>query len=116
MKKGAWLAALLPLMGSASAAGYSYTTDYEYSSQVEDIKVLGVSGIGLLIVIVLALIIAFVVLSTLKAQLKAAKNRADAANYIRDGSFELHVNQDRFLYETTQRRRIQTNTNNAPKR
>ncbi len=116
MKKGAWLAALLPLMGSASAAGYEYTSEYEYSTQVEDVKVLGVSGIGLLIVIVLALIIAFVVLNSLKAQLKTAKNRADAANYIREGSFELHVNQDRFLYETTQRRRIQTNTNNAQKR
>ena len=43
MKKGAWLAALLPLLCKAAAEGY----DYYYEEG--DGKILGVSGMGLMI-------------------------------------------------------------------
>jgi len=59
--------------------------------------------------LILALIIAMIVVGTLKAQLKQAVHERAAANYVVDGSFALQVRDDRFLYQTTQRRKIEQN-------
>ena len=56
-----------------------------------------------------ALIAAFVTIGSLTAQLKRAAHQSAAGNYIREGSFDLNVQYDKFLYETTQRLKIETN-------
>ena len=61
----------------------------------------------LLIVAVLAAIIALIVVGRLTAQLKQAVHNDAAADYVRDGSFDLQVSYDRFLYETTKKRKIE---------
>lgn len=61
----------------------------------------------LLIAAVLAAIIALIVVGKLTAQLKQAVHNNAAADYVRDGSFDLQVSYDRFLYETTKKRKIE---------
>ncbi len=63
----------------------------------------------LLLTAVAALITAFAVVGGMTAQLKQAVHQNEASKYIREGSFELDVRYDRFLYETTKRRKIETN-------
>ena len=58
---------------------------------------------------VAALIAAFGVVGSMTAQLKQAAYQSQASEYIREGSFNLDVHYDRFLYETTRRRKIETN-------
>lgn len=55
-----------------------------------------------------ALIVALIVLGVLRGQLKQAKPQSAAADYVRKGSFELDIQYDHFLYQNTQRRRIET--------
>ncbi len=62
----------------------------------------------MLIAAVAALIAAFGVVGSLTAQLKQAVHQDEASEYIREGSFNLEVQYDRFLYETTTRRKIET--------
>jgi len=63
----------------------------------------------ILIALVLSLIIALIVLGVLKGQLKQAAHQTAAGNYIRQDSFDLEVEYDRFLYRTTRRRKIERN-------
>lgn len=65
----------------------------------------------MLIAAVAALIAAFAVVGSMKAQLKQAVFQSGAANYVQDGSFNLDLRQDHFLYATTQKRRIETQQN-----
>lgn len=58
-----------------------------------------------------ALIAALIVLGVLRSQLKQATTQSAAENYVRKGSFQLNVRYDHFLYENTQRRKIQTEKN-----
>lgn len=62
----------------------------------------------LLILLILALIVAFVVVGNMKAKLKTAKKQAAAANYVREGSLDMRVSQDWFLYKTVDRRKIES--------
>lgn len=55
-----------------------------------------------------ALIVAMVVLGVLRGQLKQAKTQSTAGNYVRKDSFKLNVRFDHFLYENTQRRKIES--------
>lgn len=64
-------------------------------------------GFPIFIVIIIALIVAFIVLSCLKAQMKTAKHENLAMNYVRDGSFKLDVQQDLFLYQTETRQKVE---------
>ena len=66
----------------------------------------------LLIAAVLAAIIALIVVGSLTAQLKQAVHKDAAADYVRDGSFDLQVSYDRFLYETTKKRKIESGNKN----
>jgi hypothetical protein len=63
----------------------------------------------LLVAAIIALIAAFGVYGALLGQLKQATKQSSAANYVKKGSFSLHVRYDKFLYETTTRRKIETN-------
>ena len=65
---------------------------------------------SLLIGAVVALIIALAVVGALKGQLKQAVQQSAAHGYIQDGSFHLDVHIDRFLYESTTKRKIESNT------
>ena len=115
MKK--WICALLALMmlgcfalaeNTLNEGGYS---DGDYmvveGSFFESIWVrLGIAA-------VVALIIAFVRVNAMKAKLLTAHKRSGASDYAQEGSFELGVKQDHFLYERTERRRIQTSQSGA---
>ena len=61
----------------------------------------------ILIAVIAALIVALVVVGVLKGQLKQAAYESAASNYVRPGSFQLDVKMDHFLYERTERRRIE---------
>ena len=65
---------------------------------------------SLLIGAVVALIIALAVVGALKGQLKQAVQQSAAHGYIQDGSFHLDAHIDRFLYESTTKRKIESNT------
>ena len=68
----------------------------------------GAIGSGtILMAVIAALIVALVVVGVLKGQLKQAVHESAAANYVREGSFKLDVKLDHFLYENTERRRIE---------
>ena len=54
----------------------------------------------------LGLIVAF----SMKAQMKTVRRKTNASSYVRDGSFQLTRSQDVYLYTTTTRQRIETNT------
>ena len=54
-----------------------------------------------------ALIVALVVVGALKGQLKQAGHQSAAADYVRAGSLQLDVKTDHFLYERTERRKIE---------
>lgn len=62
----------------------------------------------LLLAGVLAAIIALIVMGALHGQLKKAILKSAAADYVRKDSFKLEVQYDHFLYQNTQRRKIET--------
>ena len=66
------------------------------------------SGTALIAAIV-ALLAALGVVGALLAQLKQAAEQTSAANYVKKGSFNLRIRYDKYLYETTTRRKIETN-------
>ena len=55
-----------------------------------------------------AAIVALIIVGNLRAQLKQAAHQSAAADYVRKDSFNLDVQYDHFLYENTQRRKIET--------
>ena len=116
MKRLAMMTAMLPLARAALAEeGVYYYTEYGES---EPQMILGVPAMALLVVVIIALIAAFLTVAHLKSQLKTARSKYGAEDYVRSGSFHLSVSQDHFLYETTQRRRVANSTqqNQAPSR
>ena len=60
------------------------------------------------ILIIAGLVIGAIVASVFKGQMKSVRRKNGAANYVRDGSFQLTRVQDIYLYTTTTRRRIET--------
>lgn len=99
----------LLLLGLLSNFVPDYEADPQYYYQAEDTLTRGeANGIGLLIVAALSLIIALAVVGSMKAKLKTARHRQDADDYIRRNSLSLIVREDRFLYQTESRRRIET--------
>lgn len=64
----------------------------------------------MLIVVILALIIAFIVVSSFKAQMKTASKKTGAQNYAQRDTFRLSHQSDFFLYESVKRVPIQNNT------
>ncbi len=65
---------------------------------------------SLLIGALIALIVALAVVGALKGQLKQAAHQDAADSYLRKDSFHLEMNYDHFLYETTSKRKIESNT------
>ncbi len=65
---------------------------------------------SLLIGAIIALIVALVVVGALKGQLKQAAQQTAADSYLRGESFHLEMDYDHFLYETTSKRKIESNT------
>ena len=82
----------------------------------------GVMGIGTLILhlmdklgsgtllgaAIIALVAAFGVYGVLLGQLKQAVKQSSAANYVKKGSFNLSIRYDKYLYTTTNRRKIES--------
>ena len=62
----------------------------------------------LLLAGIIAAVIALIVVSVLQGQLKQAVFQSGAGNYVREDSFKLNARYDHFLYEDTQRRKIET--------
>ena len=111
MKK--WICVLLALLllGCVALAEAGYDAaydDYAYGEYEEEAPLLDSVGVRIAIAAGVALIIAFARVSAMKAKLQTAHSRSGASDYAKEGSFELGVKQDRFLYERTERRRVQT--------
>ena len=70
-----------------------------------------ITSASMLIAAIAALLIALITVSVLISQLKQAKNQSSASNYVVPGSFCLDYESDRFLYRTTNRRKIEKNNN-----
>lgn len=58
---------------------------------------------------IFALIVALAVVGVMKGKLKQASRQSAAANYLVDGSFALDLHFDQFLYEETEKRKIENN-------
>ena len=71
--------------------------------------------IGIVIVAVIALIIAFAVIGSMKRKLNTARKLTNAQNYVKPHSLYLTVQEDRFLYTTETRHRVaQPNGSHGP--
>lgn len=70
------------------------------------VRVRSILPILLIVAAVIGLIVAF----SLKAQMKTVRRKQGASSYVRDGSFNLTRIQDIYLYTTTHRRKIETDT------
>lgn len=70
-------------------------------------SVFAVDSAYLIILAVIALIIALVVVINMRAKLRTATHEDAAENYVRSGSFKLSVKQDKFMYETVSRTKIE---------
>ena len=66
------------------------------------------SGTALMAAVV-GLIAAFAVVGALVSQLKQASHQSAASEYVKQGSFNLRVRSDHFLYKNEIRRKIETN-------
>ena len=64
------------------------------------------------IILIAAFVIALIVALVLKGQMKSVRRQSGASSYVRDGSFQLTRVQDIYLYTTTHRRKIETNSGN----
>jgi|GEM_PF-2804278 hypothetical protein len=84
----ALMLALPSLAASSSSSSSNDTTD---------ILILIAIGVGI------GLIIALIVVMTMKAKLKSVKNRNEASDYVREGSFHLTSSSDVYLYRTVRR-------------
>ena len=72
---------------------------------------------GIIIVAVIALIVAFTVIGSMKRKLNTAKKATNARNYVKPNSLYLTVREDRFLYTTETRHRVaQQNGSHGPGR
>lgn len=65
------------------------------------------------IILIAAFVIALIVALVLKGQMKSVRRQSGASSYVRDGSFQLTRVQDIYLYTTTHRRKIETNSNSG---
>jgi hypothetical protein len=65
------------------------------------------SGTALMAALI-AFIAAFGVVAVLLGQLKQAVKQSSAANYVKQGSFNLSIRYDKYLYTTTNRRKIES--------
>ena len=65
------------------------------------------SGTALMAALI-AFIAAFGVVAVLLGQLKQAVKQTSAANYVKKGSFNLTIRYDKYLYTTTNRRKIES--------
>lgn len=61
-------------------------------------------------VLIAALVVSLITAFSLKGQLKTVRRKNEAMSYVRDGSFHLTRSQDIYLYTTTQRHKIETDT------
>lgn len=86
---------------------------YDVSTTVELRSPLARTQSILPIVLILAAVISLIVAFSLKAQMKTVRRKQGASSYVRDGSFALTRVQDIYLYTTTQRRKIETNSGNG---
>ena len=55
------------------------------------------------ICILIGLVIGFIVTGVMKSQLKTVRRASAAGNYLAEGSLNLIISTDRFLYENTTR-------------
>jgi len=69
--------------------------------------------IKIVVLAALPLIIALIVCSAWKAQMKTAKKARAADNYIPENGFNLTVKEDRFLYRTTSRRKVEKSSSSS---
>ena len=90
----------VPSSGNVTEHGYEPPSEYGSSK----------SPFALLIVIFVPLLIAFIVCSAFKSQMKTANKQTTAGNYVVPGSIHMRIRQDQFLNRTIQRTVIQSDS------
>jgi len=95
--------------------GYGYDYDYGYDYSYDDEYTEGEAalgaGFGILPALLFGVIIAFVVVSVMKGQLKSVGMRREASDYIRQNSLQITERSDLFLYRNVTRTPRQTSNN-----
>ena len=76
----------------------------------------GVTPFKLAIVIIVPLLIALIVCSRFKAQMKTAREKTQADDYLVPRSMELYVRQDTFTHRTESRTRIESDSSSSSSR
>lgn len=104
MKKSGWMVGLPGMCATALAEAEEPMAEAMDSAR----SVFAVPGGLILLAVVVALLAALIVLGSMKAKLKTAARQTHAGNYIREGSFNLLIQQDQLLYTTEQRRRVES--------
>ena len=104
---------IVPLFKAAFSNGNFYKVADTFLNQVEHefSRSIAVSLISRLAVVILVpMLIALIVCSVWKAKMKTAKLAKDADNYIPQNGFVLTGRTDQFLYRTTTKVRIESNS------
>ena len=71
------------------------------------------TGKNLLIALVIGIVLALIVTSALKAQLKSVRKQNQANSYVRDGSMQLTLSNDIFLYRDVTRTKKESNNSSG---
>jgi len=83
---------------------------YDVSNPVELRSPLARANDVLPVILIGAAVIALIVVLIFKAQMKTVRRKAEASSYVEEGSFALSRRQDIYLYTSTRRRKIETNS------
>lgn len=59
----------------------------------------GFNPIVLIVCLVIGFLLALIPMGILKGQIRNVKSKTEATDYTREGSFDLQIKQDRFLYK-----------------
>jgi len=107
---------IVPLFREAFSNGNFYKVADVFLDQIENEYVTNfivTLGLKLAAVILLPMLIALIVCSSWKAQMKTAKIARTADNYIPEGGFKLTGKTDMFLYRTTMRTKIERESSSS---
>ena len=99
--------------GEAFDVDNNYTNDDGYTYNSEDYKSGGFNYSAFIISLIVSLIIAAVVVSIVKGNYKPVRFRADAEDYLVDGSLRVTNQHDRFLFSNVSKTRIEHNSSSG---
>ncbi len=92
--------------------GYAdYSGDYYHEDREEVVYYQEDSSPNLMVSIAVGLVVAAIVILTMRASMNTKRQQHGASSYLKSGSFQLRSHQDLFLYSNVSKVRRQQNTN-----